>query len=72
MSKEFKVGNRVYHKSLKMYGVFLGYVWETKEECDVDFSTEDREDQRHVTVKMLELVPPIKQNNNHIFKDIGK
>ena len=32
MEKKFKQGDRVYHKKLKQYGVFLGYAWESDEE----------------------------------------
>ena len=41
MEKKFKHGDRVYHKNLKQYGFFIGYAWESEEECDVDFETED-------------------------------
>ena len=60
MKKKFKTGDRVYHRNLKLYGIFIGYAWETDEECDVDFETEDGLDQRHVTVSWLELASEIK------------
>lgn len=55
MDKKFKHGDRVYHKNLKQYGFFIGYAWESEEECDVDFETEDGEmEQKHVSVNWLE------------------
>ena len=33
----FKLGDRVYHKNLKLYGTFIDYAWESDDECDVDF-----------------------------------
>lgn len=36
MGKKFKPGDRVYHRNLKEYGTFIGYAWESEEECDVD------------------------------------
>lgn len=55
MDKKFKYGDRVYHKKLKQYGTFIGYAWESEEECDVDFETEDGEmEQKHVSVNWLE------------------
>lgn len=50
----FTKGDKVYHKNLGWYGIFLGYAWESDEECDVDFETEDGLEQRHVTVAQLE------------------
>ena len=56
MDKKFKHGDRVYHKNLKQYGFFIGYAWESEEECDVNFETEDGEmEQKHVSVSWLEL-----------------
>lgn len=57
MEKKFKPDDKVYHNSLKLYGTFVCYAWETDEECDVDFLLEDGYiEQRHVTVARLELV----------------
>ena len=56
MDKKFKHGDRVYHRNLKQYGFFIGYAWESEEECDVNFETEDGEmEQKHVSVNWLEL-----------------
>lgn len=56
MEKKFKVGDKVYHNNLKLYGTFVGYAWETDEECDVDFLMKDGDiEQRHVTVSCIEL-----------------
>lgn len=57
--KKYKAGDRVYHKNLKMYGIFIGYAWESEQECDVDFETEYGIEQRHVSVNWLELVDEI-------------
>ena len=58
MEKKFKHGDRVYHRNLNQYGFFIGYAWESDEECDVDFETEDGEmEQKHVSVSWLELAP---------------
>ncbi len=55
MEKKFKPGDKVYHRQLKLYGIFVGYAWETDEECDVDFKMEDGEiEQRHVSVSWLD------------------
>lgn len=52
--KNFNPGDRVYHKNLKLYGTFVGYAWESYDECDVDFEMEDGEiEQRHVSVSWL-------------------
>lgn len=52
--KNFNPGDRVYHKNLKLYGTFVGYAWESDDECDVDFEMEDGEiEQRHVSVSWL-------------------
>ena len=57
MEKKFKQGDRVYHKKLKQYGTFLGYAWESDEECDVDFEMEDGHiEWKHVSVSWLDLV----------------
>lgn len=56
MEKKFKSGDRVYHKNLKQYGIFIGYAWESDEECDVDFEMEDEDlEQKHVSVSWLEF-----------------
>ena len=56
MKKKFKHGDRVYHKNLNQYGYFIDYAWESDEECDVNFETEDgRTEQKHVSLNMLEL-----------------
>jgi len=58
MEGKFKHGDRVYHRNLKQYGIFIGYAWESDEECDVDFEIEDGEmEQKHVSVNWLELAP---------------
>lgn len=55
---EFKKGDIVYHKNLKMVGIFVGYAWESKEEADVDFEMEDGYiEQRHVSINQLEKKP---------------
>lgn len=55
MEKKIKPGDKVYHRQLKLYGIFVGYAWETDEECDVDFKMEDGEiEQRHVSVSWLD------------------
>lgn len=57
MSDTFKPGDRVYHKNPKLFGTFLGYAWESNDECDVDFEMEDGEiEQRHVSVSWLILM----------------
>lgn len=53
MDGKFETGDRVYHKNLGRYGAFLGYAWESDDECDVDFDTDDGPEQRHVSVNML-------------------
>ena len=54
---ELKKGNRVYHKTLKRYGIFLEYDWTGKNECHVQFDMDDGyEEIRHVTTEQLELV----------------
>lgn len=55
--KMFKSGDRVYHKSLELNGTFVEYDWTGKDECHVNFDTEDGyEDCRHVTTNQLEFV----------------
>lgn len=53
MEKKFKPGDKVYHKNLKEYGTFVGYAWESDEECDVDFVMNNTIEQRHVSVNKL-------------------
>lgn len=61
MEKKFEHGDRVYHKNLKQYGFFIGYAWESEEECDVNFETEDGEmEQKHVSVNWLDMASTIK------------
>lgn len=61
MKKKFKTGDRVYHKNLKQYGIFVDYAWESDEECDVDFEMEDGElEHKHVSVSWLELADSMK------------
>ena len=53
---KFKNGDRVYHRNLKLYGSFVGYAWESDDECDVDFEMEDGEiEQLLVSVNCLQL-----------------
>lgn len=67
MDKKFKYGDRVYHKNLKQYGFFIGYAWESEEECDVNFETEDGEmEQKHVSVNWLE--PAQKTYNKKVME----
>lgn len=57
MEKIFKPGDRVYHGNLKLYGTFIGYAWESDEECDVDFDLGNGDfEQRHVSVSWLDKV----------------
>ena len=52
---KFKKGDRVYHRNLKLYGTFLGYAWESDDECDVDFEMKDGViEQKHVSVSFIE------------------
>lgn len=54
---EFKNGDKVYHKNLKMTGMFIGYAWESKEEADVEFEMEDGYiEQKHVSINQLEKI----------------
>ena len=59
MEKKFKSGDRVYHRNLKQYGKFIGYAWESDEECGVDFETEDGLEQKHVSVSWLDLATTV-------------
>ena len=54
--KKFKPGDRVFHKNLQQYGVFIGYALVTAEECDVEFiDDEGNVEQKHVSINQLEL-----------------
>ena len=54
---EFKKGDRVFHKNLQIKGTFIEYDWTGKNECHVNFDTDDGyEDCRHVTTSQLELI----------------
>ena len=56
MEKKFKSGDRVYHRNLKQYGKFIGYAWESDEECDVEFIDDDGYvEQKHVSINQLKL-----------------
>lgn len=58
--KEFKAGDRVYHKSLKLYGVFIEYDWTGKDECHVNFNTpRGYERILHVTTKEIILIKQV-------------
>ena len=50
MDKKFKHGDRVYHRNLKQYGIFIDYEWESEEECDVNFETEDGEMEQQISL----------------------
>ena len=55
---KFKVGDRVFHKNLRLFGTFVGYAWESNEEADVDFEMEDGYvEQRHVSINQLDKQP---------------
>ena len=55
--REFKKGDRVYHRNLQMKGTFVEYDWTGKDECHVDFDTDDGfDDCRHVTTNQLSLL----------------
>lgn len=59
---EFKLGDIVYHKNLRLVGTFIGYAWESDEEADVEFKMEDGcIEQRHVSVNQLEKQPSNKE-----------
>ena len=53
---EFKKGDKVFHKNLKLFGIFVDYAWENpNEEADVDFEMEDGYiEQRHVSINQLQ------------------
>lgn len=54
--KKFKHGDRVFHKNLEQYGIFISYAWESDEECDVEFIDDDGNvEQKHVSINQLKL-----------------
>ena len=59
MEKKFKPGDEIYHKNLNLYGVFLDYAWESDDECDVAFYTEDGTEERHVSTNQLVIADKI-------------
>ena len=55
---DFKPGDRVFHKILRLIGTFVGYAWESDEEADVDFEMGDGLiEQRHVSINQLQKQP---------------
>lgn len=55
MDNKFKHGDKVYHRNLKQYGVFISYAWQSDEECNVDFETKNGDiEPKHVSVNLLE------------------
>ncbi len=61
---KFNKGDRVYHKNLKQYGTFIGYAWESNDECDVEFEAEDDYvESKHVSVNQLILADSLKNMN---------
>ena len=56
---KFKKGDKVFHKNLKLFGIFVDYAWENpNEEADVDFEMEDGYiEQRHVSINQLQKYP---------------
>ena len=54
-TNKFKTGDRVYHKNLEQYGIFVGYAWNSDEECDVEFTENGFPVQKHVSVNKLIL-----------------
>lgn len=66
---EFKKGDKVFHKNLKLFGIFVDYAWENpNEEADVDFEMEDGYiEQRHVSINQLQKC----SSNEEIRKRIG-
>jgi hypothetical protein len=66
---EFKKGDRVFHKNLKLFGTFVDYAWETNEEADVDFEMEDGYiEQRHVSINQLQKCPSDKEIGKRIAR----
>jgi hypothetical protein len=66
---EFKKGDKVFHKNLNLFGIFVDYAWENpNEEADVDFEMEDGYiEQRHVSINQLQKC----SSNEEIRKKIG-
>ena len=55
---DFRSGDRVFHKNLRLIGTFVGYAWESDEEADVDFEMGDGLiEQRHVSINQLQKQP---------------
>lgn len=52
----FKKGDRVYHRVLKLEGIFIEYDWLYDDECHVDFGMDGHENYRCVLVGLLELI----------------
>lgn len=67
---EFKKGDKVFHKNLKLFGTFVDYAWENpSNEADVDFKMEDGFiEQRHISINQLEKCP----TNEEIGKRIAR
>lgn len=60
MGNIFEHGDRVYHRGLKLYGIFVDYAWNSDDECYVDFENQYGDiEQRHVSVNWLEKVQEI-------------
>ena len=55
MDSVFKVGDKVHHRNLNMYGIFTGYdKWDT-DTCYVNFIADDEyNDERRVTISQIE------------------
>lgn len=59
MKGNFKKGDRVYHKNLKLYGIFQEYDWASEDFCFVTFDSEDNyDDTRCVSLNQLVSVKP--------------
>lgn len=41
MLDKFKAGDKVYHKHLEQFGVFVRYSWASDDECYVEFTDSD-------------------------------
>ena len=48
---EFKKGDRVFHRGLKVIGTFMEYSWNSDEEAD------NPDDCRHISVNQLQKYP---------------
>jgi len=60
MEDKFKVGDRVFHRNLKILGTFEGYDKLDTDTCYVNFDTDDgHDDERRVSLNQLELVSHI-------------